>query len=180
MDTARLSIIATLKLLTSDGDAYTHVLTHESTQDGRNAWITLCAFYEGPALMSITTEEACLKLEPAWYTGGNKGFTFQKYLTTHLQAYVLMEQNPALSTTYSEFHKKDLILKGIKCPNLKTVVEIARAKQEWTFAQIINYLRSLVTNHELNRAHDGEEHQVHFTQSGRGGGGRGGGRKRGK
>ena len=109
----------TLKSLTSDGDAYMHVLAHGSTQDGRNAWITLCAFYEGPALMSITTEEARLKMEAVRYTGGNKGLTFQKYLTTNLQAHVLMEQNPALSTTYSEFHKKDLILKGVKCPNLK-------------------------------------------------------------
>ena len=131
--------------------------------------------------MSITTEEARLKMEAVRYTGGNKGLTFQKYLTTHLQAHVLMEQNPALSTTYSEFHKKDLLLKGIKRPNLKTVVEIARAKPEQTFAQTINYLRSSVTNHELNRTRDGEERQVRFTQSGRGsGGGRGGGRKRGK
>ena len=67
-------------------------------------------------------------MEAARYTSGNKGFTFQKYLTTHLQAYVLMEQNPALSTTYREFHKKDLILKGIKCPNLRMVVEAARSK----------------------------------------------------
>ena len=66
--------------------------------------------------MSIMTEEAHLKMEAARYTSGNKGFTHKKYLTTHLQAYVLMEQNPALSTSYSEFHKKDLILKGITCP----------------------------------------------------------------
>ena len=85
-----------LKSLTSDGDAYMHVPSHESTQDGCNAWISLCAFYEGLALMSITTEEAHLKMEAARYTGDNKGFTLQKYLTTHLQAYVLMEQNPAL------------------------------------------------------------------------------------
>ena len=65
-----------------------------------------------------------------------------------------MEQNPALSTTYSEFHKKDLILKGIKCPNLQTVVAVTRSKPEWTFAQTSNYLRSMVTNHELNRARD--------------------------
>ena len=71
------------------------------------------------------TEEAHLKMEAARYTGGNKGCTFRKYLTMHLQAHVLMEQNPVLSTTYSKFHKKDLILKGIKCPNLRTVVEVA-------------------------------------------------------
>ena len=66
------TIYNTLKSLTSDGDAYTHhVLAHESTQDGCNAWITLCAFYEGPALMSITTEEAHLKMEAVRYTGGN-------------------------------------------------------------------------------------------------------------
>ena len=95
------TVYNTLKSLTGDGDAYTHVLAHESTQDRRNAWISLCAFYEGPALMSITTEEARLKMEAARYTSGNRGITFQKYLTTHLQAYLLMEQNPALSTTYS-------------------------------------------------------------------------------
>ena len=90
------TIFNMLKSLISDGDAYMHVLAHESTQNWRNVWISLCAFYEGPALMSITTEEVHLKMEAARYTGGNKGFTFQKYLTTHLQAYVFMEQNPAL------------------------------------------------------------------------------------
>ena len=98
------TIYKTLKSLISDGDAYMHVLGHEATQDGRNAWISLCTFYEGPALMLITTEEAHLKMEAARYTSGNKGFTFQKSLTTHVQAYVLREQNLALSTTYSEFH----------------------------------------------------------------------------
>ena len=93
-----------------------------------------------------------------------------------------MEQNPALSTTYSDFHKKDLILKGIKCPNLRMVVEVARSKPERTFTQTVNYLCSSVTNHELNQAHDGEECQLQFTQSGiGGGGGRGSGtRKRSK
>ena len=91
------TIYNTLKSLASDGDAYTHVLAHEATQDRSNAWISSCAFYEGPALMSITTEEAHLKMEAARYTGGNKGFTFQKYLTTHLQAYVLLEQKTQLS-----------------------------------------------------------------------------------
>ena len=45
-----------------------------------------------------------------------------------------------------------------------------------------NQLPSLFgDNHELNRARDGEERQVRFTQSRRGGGGgRGGGSKRGK
>ena len=74
--------------------------------------------------------------------------------------------------TYSEFHKMDLIRKMMKCPSLRTVVEVDRSKQEWTFAQTINYLRSSVTNHELNRAGDGEERQVRFTQCGRGGGGK--------
>ena len=130
------TVYNTLKSLTGDGDAYTHVLAHEAMQDGRNAWISLCAFYEGLALMSMTNEEASLKMEAARYTAGNNGFTFQKYLTTLLQAYVLMEQNPALSTTYSEFDKKDFILKGIKCPNLRMLVEVAHSKQEWTFTLI--------------------------------------------
>ena len=138
------TIYSTLKSLTSDGDAYTHVLAPEATQDGCNAWISLCAFYEGPALMSIATEEVRLNMEAARYTGGDKGFTFQKYLTTHLQAYVLLEQNPTLSTTYSEFHKKDRILKEIKCLNLRMVVKVARSEQEWIFLQTINYLRSSV------------------------------------
>ena len=118
--------------------------------------------------MSITTEEGRLKMEAARYTSGNRGMTFQKYLTTHLQAYLLIEQNPALSTTYSEFHKKDLILKGIKCPNLQTVVAVTLSKPDWAIAQTINYLCSMVSNHELNRARDNEERQVRFNQSSRG------------
>ena len=137
-----------LKSLTSDGDAYTHVLEHEIDQDGRAAWISLCAFYEGTANLSITVEEARIKLEQAKYTGG-KG-NFQKYLTTHLQGHALMARNPEISTSYSDFHKRNLLFNGIKVTELQPSVEVARANETWAFAKVVNFLRTAATNFEMS------------------------------
>ena len=56
-------------------------------------------------------------MKTAKYAGA-KG-NVQNYLTTHLQAHMLMEKNPELSTVYSTFHKKDLLLRGIKCAEMQ-------------------------------------------------------------
>ncbi|WP_317201366.1 hypothetical protein, partial [Janthinobacterium sp.] len=136
-----------LKSLTSDGDAYTHVLQHEKEQDGRAAWILLCAFYEGTDMLSITAEESRLKMEEARFTGG-KG-SFQKYLTTHLQAHTLMETNPEFNTVYSDYHKKELLLRGIRGTEFLPVIAVARSYPDWSFIKLVNFLRTQVTTQEL-------------------------------
>ena len=56
-------------------------------------------------------------MKTAKYAGG-KG-NVQNYLTTHLQAHMLMEKNLKFSTVFSTLHKKNLLLRGIKCAEMQ-------------------------------------------------------------
>jgi hypothetical protein len=141
--TRNATIFYTLMSLTSAGDAWGLVEPHEHTKDGRSAWISLCAFYEGTSQVGLTTEQARATVMESVYTGLSKQFSFTKYVARHISANNALLRN---KEGYSDAQKTNFFLKGITDPALLPYKATAEARlDDWNFNRVVNYMRTSAT-----------------------------------
>jgi hypothetical protein len=62
----------------------------DRTSDGRKAWITLKAFYEGEDFLQRIQDESFAILANTSYRGESQRFNFERYVARHLKAHKLL------------------------------------------------------------------------------------------
>ena len=129
-----------LKSLTSNGSAWPIIECYNDTQDGRQAWIALCAFNEGSGISTLTEKEAQQKIMNSKYNGKSRNYTFAKYVQTHIGANNKLDRTKGRGFTDSQ--KTDFFLDGIMDPRFAASVATARANPTWTYNYTVTYLRT--------------------------------------
>jgi len=81
-----------LKSWTLNGPAWIWMNAHNSTRNGRQAWLSLVGLFEGDAQRDRVKDNAFASIVAAKYYGEHKKFTFETYVTIHQDAYSDLEQ----------------------------------------------------------------------------------------
>jgi hypothetical protein len=76
-----------IKGLVLKGPAYAWIQLQEAANDGRRAWKSLTAHYDGVNNKTMTKDEAYNLIWTFLYMGKKCHFNFQKYLTIHIKAH---------------------------------------------------------------------------------------------
>ena len=80
-----------LKTLLIGKPAYNHISKYDRSQNGRRAWNTLKAFFEGEDFSERMRESAFSKLASTFYKGETHRFNFEKYVDLHKQCHKMLE-----------------------------------------------------------------------------------------
>ena len=93
-----------IKQLVLEGPGRSYILPFDKTSNGRAAWLSLTAHFEGESYCNRNVEEAYATLESLHYEGERRGFTFEKFVEKHNGAYLELERygEPVLETKKSE------------------------------------------------------------------------------
>ena len=174
---------------------YHHIDEYERGRDGRGAWLTLKAYYEGEDFVNKTIQENLTKLQTLHYRGETQRFGFEQFIELQKECYKRLRD-----VGYNNGAGVD---EATKCSNLKTMIlgdaqletalSIARTRGLFngTFDDLVHFLKAEVDELILRKkqlrsvAPRGSRISSITAQSaggrGRGRGGRGrGGRGRGR
>ncbi len=97
-DNAR--VYAIIKQLVLEGPGRSYILTFDRLSDGRAAWLALVGHFEGDSYRNRNVEDAYAALERIHYEGERKGFTFEKFVEKHNEAFLELSRygEPVLET----------------------------------------------------------------------------------
>jgi hypothetical protein len=126
-----------IKQLVLEGPGRSYILPFDKTSNGRAAWLSLTAHFEGESYSNRNVEEAYATIESLHYEGERRGFTFEKFVEKHNKAYLELERygEPVLATK----KVRDLI-RHINSPELTAVVQQVKANPAFlaNFQQAVN------------------------------------------
>jgi len=167
-----------LKSWTINGPAWTWMRAHNSTRNGRLAWLSLVNHFEGDAQRDRVKDAAYASIAAARYYGDKKKFTFETYVSIHQEAYADLEQYGEIIS--EEKRVRDLL------SNIKDNSPVANAAKGTILAtptlrtNFSNAVAHLATTLQLGQSQ--ETRNISSTQSSYRGGSRGGrgGRGRGR
>ena len=150
---------------------------YSRTSDGRGAYLALRSRYESKAYFDVLKTEATKILTATYYKGDNSKFSWEKYISRHLEAHRKFEEvNEPLTESMKVMHFKT----GIKDVRLESELAVARSIPEVnrTFDNFVNQLTEGVAN---RRSRQDAPSSTRREVSGiTGGSGRGRGRRRGR
>jgi len=119
-------------------------MTYDTTSNGRAAWLSLVAHFEGESYRNRNLEDAYVTLEALHYEGERRGFTFEKFVEKHNEAYLELERygEPIL-----ESKKVRDFLRRIHSPELTAAVQQVKASPAMSasFPQAVNFIALSVT-----------------------------------
>ena len=174
---------------------YHHIDEYERNRDGRGAWLSLKAYYEGEDFVNRTTQECLTKLRTLHYRGETPRFGFEQFIEAQKECYKRLRD-----VGYNGGNGVD---EATKCTNLKamimsdaqleTALSIARTREMFSgaFDDLVHFLKAEVDEMTMrkkqlraasNRGRVSAVGSQPGTGRGRGRGGRGrnGGRGRGR
>jgi hypothetical protein len=159
-----------LKSWTINGPAWTWMRAYNSIRDRRRAWLALVNHFEGDAQRDRVKDQAYAAIAAAKYYGKKKYFTFEMYITIHLDAYADLEQYGEVIS--DENQVRDL-LSNIKdnCPaaNAAKGTILATPTLQNSFANAVAHLATTLQLGQLMQ----DNRNISATQTGRGHNGRG-------
>lgn len=136
-DNARVYEI--IKQLMLEGPGRSYIMAFDATSNGRAAWLSLKAHFEGESYRNRNVEEAYSTLEGLHYEGERRGFTFEKFVEKHNEAYLELERydEPVL-----ESKKVRDFLRRIHSPELTAAVQQVKASPALSadFQQAVNFI----------------------------------------
>jgi hypothetical protein len=100
-------VLDLLKSWTINGPAWTWMHAHNSTRNGRQAWLSLVGHFEGDVQRDRVKDNAYASIVSTKYYGERKKFTFETYVTIHQDAYSDLEQHGEI--ILEEKHVRDLL-----------------------------------------------------------------------
>ena len=80
-----------LKKLLVGTTSYNYISTHDKTKNGRKAWKSLIAQFEGSDFRERQRELAFSKPTNTWYKGETNKFSFEKYVNIHTECHKMRE-----------------------------------------------------------------------------------------
>jgi len=126
-----------IKQLVLEGPGSSYILPFDKTSNGRAAWLSLTAHFEGESYRNRNVEEAYATLESLHYEGERRGFTFEKFVEKHNGAYLELERygEPVLATK----KVRDLI-PHINSPELTAAIQQVKVNPAFlaNFQQAVN------------------------------------------
>jgi hypothetical protein len=133
-----------IKQLVLEGPGRTYILRYDNTADGRSAWQALCDHFEGDGFRNRNVEDAYSTLENLSYDAERKGFTFERFVEHHMDAYLELERfnEPVLETK-----KVWDFLNCIKSPKLAAAKQQVKATAQLlaNFKEAANFIALSVT-----------------------------------
>jgi hypothetical protein len=123
-DRDNAKVYGIIKQLVLEGPGRSYVIPFDKEANGRAAWLALSNHFEGDAFRNRSKEEAYALLDNIHYEGERRGFTFEKYVEKHYQAFLELERygEPVL-----EAKKVRDFLTRIHAPELQAAVQAVRA-----------------------------------------------------
>ena len=132
-----------LQSLTLNGPAWSWISGFQGNRDGRGAWKSLVAYYEGDAMQTRSKQECYDAISKANYQGTKRNFNFSTYVAIHQQAH---QDLIRLGEPVPENKKVRDFLQGItdpQCSNIKLNI-LSNPTFMNNFAQTINYMASAI------------------------------------
>ena len=171
-------------LVGTPGHNYIH--SHAKQKQGRKAWLSLRAHYEGDSFKDTYRERAFSQLQKTFYHGERARFNFEKYIHTHREAHRWLEEighNSGIGLDTSS--KIQYFKAGIKAnAGLETDLSVIRSRPELkdNFDKFVNYLSESVATRSsrLSNLDASVDRKVSGLHNSNFNGGRGRGRGRGR
>ena len=85
-----------IKKLVSGTNAWSWIEKFDKTEDGRGAWLALCAYYDGPGETEKVKAIARRDLNELKYLGNEAVFSFKKFTSKLQSCFNILEQEFAL------------------------------------------------------------------------------------
>jgi len=152
-----------MRQLALKGPGRSYILPYDKTSDGRAAWLRLTAHFEGESYHNRNVEDAYATLDALHYEGERKGFTFEKFVEKHNEAYLELERygEPALDTK-----KVHDFIRRINSPELTAAVQQVKANPVLLadFQQTVNFIALSVTPVKPSQRNIGAITQEHKHQ----------------
>ena len=128
-----------IKGLVLKGPAYAWIQLQEAANDGRRAWKSLTAHYDGVNSKTMTKDEAYNLIQTSQYMGKKCNFNFEKYLTIHIKAHQDLADN---GEPMPESKKVREFLDHINCNEMEASVAnvLADEGKSENFIAAANYL----------------------------------------
>jgi hypothetical protein len=173
-------VFGIIKQLVLEGLGWTYIIRFDATANGRGAWQALRDHFEGDGFRNRNVEDAYSTLEHLAYDGERKGFTFERFIERHMDAYLELERfdEPVL-----ESKKVRDFLNCIKSAELAAAKQQVKATAQLlnNFEEAVNFIALSVTPlKQPNRMVAGLGTNITASHGGRGrGGARGSGDGRG-
>jgi hypothetical protein len=97
-DNAR--VYAIIKQLVLEGPGRSYIMPFDRASDGQAAWLALISHFKGDSYRNRNVEDAYSALERIHYEGERKGFTFEKFVEKHNEAFLELSRygEPVLET----------------------------------------------------------------------------------
>ena len=143
-----------LKALLLGKSGYNHISKFHRNENGREAWITLQTYYEGPDFIERTREEAFTKLSHTFYKGETSRFNFNKYVDVHKLAHKMLDDCKYNNGQgMDEATKIQHLKSGIKQDaGLEVALTQLRGNSTYnTFDQVISFLTAEVEHRSIRR-----------------------------
>jgi hypothetical protein len=88
-----------LKKLVAGTNAWSWIERFDKTENGRGAWMSLCAYYDGPGGTEKVEAIARRDLNEVKYLGNEQVFSFEKFTTKVQSCFNILDQEYALEKT---------------------------------------------------------------------------------
>ena len=167
-------------------DAWAWIQQHDSSADGRRAWLTLIVHYDGYGELYKHVQRAKMELLKLHYKE-EKTFPFEKYVTKLKEQFRVLEKDK--HENYSEARQVDTLLRGMNTndPGIVAAKTTIFHSMLHSFDKACEFMSAYISNKHaeaqhayMNRNAGGQHRNVSATGSdggrGRGGRGRSGGR----
>jgi len=181
-DRDNAKVYGILKQLCLDGPGCAYVLPFDKAQNGRGAFLALREHYEQDSFRNRSKKEAYDTLQTIHYNGEKRGFTFEKFVQKHNEAFLELERQG--EPVYEEKKVRDF-LERISAPELQVARQqvLSDAAMMADFQRAANFISLSVPSSKQSTRYVASLETKGEHQGGRGrgrGGGRGRGRGRGR
>jgi len=164
-----------LQSLTLNGPAWSWVNAYQRNHDGRGAWRSLIAYYEGDTMQARSKQECYDVIAKASYQGHKRNFDFGSYVAILQQAH---QDLVCLVEPIPENKKVRDFLHGISDPQCNSIKLNVLSNPIYmnNFAQAINYMASaidMISKNSLGGTGQISDVNSHHGNQGRGNNGQG-------
>lgn len=144
-----------LKTALLDKPGYNHISAFNTSKNGRQAWHTLCTYYQGEHYQKNLREIAFTKLQNTFYRGETARFNFEKYVNIHKAAHkMLRDANFNDGAGLDNETRIQYFRNGIKGEaGIEVALSTSRGNDRYDdFDTLISFLSAEVNHYKMRRA----------------------------
>jgi hypothetical protein len=134
---------------------YNHISSFNTSKNGRQAWQTLCTYYQGEHYQKNLREIAFTKLQNTFYRGETARFNFEKFVNIHKAAHkMLCDANFNDGAGLDNETRIQYFRNGIKSEaGIEVALTTSRGNDRYDdFDTLISFLSAEVNHHKMRQA----------------------------